>query len=90
MPGFSELPLLRALLLAGLVIPLAASPAVGQVISPGKLSAVHTHLEGMGNCTQCHQLRTQGVDATRCLQCHQPLARRIREGTGYHGGLEET
>jgi hypothetical protein len=86
MPGFSRASLLAAGFL--LMVPWPV-PAMGQVISPGKLSDAHTHLEGMGNCTQCHQLRTRGVDRDRCLGCHEPLARRVREGGGYHGALVE-
>lgn len=60
-----------------------------QLISPGKLSTAHSKLEGMANCTQCHQLRTPGADPTRCLQCHEFLNGRIEAGNGYHGRLPE-
>lgn len=65
------------------------SATAAQLISPGRLSQAHAHLEGMGSCTQCHRLRNRGVDRERCLDCHQPLARRIRDGVGYHGRLRE-
>jgi hypothetical protein len=70
---------------------LAACPIAtsSQVISPGKLSEAHAHLEGVRNCTQCHRLRSPGVDRERCLECHQPLAHRIKEGEGYHGSLPD-
>ncbi len=87
MSGFyRDLPVAVGLLL--LVLSPAYAPA--QVLSPGKLSEAHAHLEGLGNCTQCHQLRTRGIDRDRCLSCHEPLAARIREGEGYHGALVET
>ncbi|MCJ7628811.1 MAG: hypothetical protein MUO50_10545 [Longimicrobiales bacterium] len=60
-----------------------------QIISPGKLSRAHGELEGMGSCTQCHQLRTPGADRDRCLKCHESLSRKIESGTGYHGRLNE-
>ena len=60
-----------------------------QIISPGRLSEAHAELEGMGNCTQCHQLRTPGADPDRCLQCHESLGRRIKSREGYHGGLQD-
>jgi hypothetical protein len=63
--------------------------AEAQLISPGKLSKAHKELDGMGNCTQCHQLRTPGADRNRCLQCHESLSRRIESETGYHGRLQE-
>jgi len=74
------------LLVLGLAPP---SPGKAQLISPGKLSSAHAELEGMSNCTQCHQLRTPGADRTRCLQCHKSLSRRVEAGEGYHGTLEE-
>lgn len=78
------------MLLGGLLLAVALpSAAQGQLISPGKLSEPHAHLEGVGNCTQCHQLRTRGADSQRCLECHAPLARRIEERRGYHGSLSE-
>ena len=64
-------------------------PALGQVISPGRLSEAHAHLEGLRNCTQCHQLRSPGVDGDRCLSCHLPVAERIEMERGYHGSLSD-
>ncbi len=93
MPGFSKgLPLLRPWpFLLGLLLIGVSFPGGGraQIISPGKLSTPHAELEGMSNCTQCHQLRVPGADRDRCLQCHQALGARIDENQGYHGRLEE-
>jgi len=79
---------LAGLCLVGLSLA-GATPAAAQILSPGKLSQAHAHLEGVGNCTQCHQLRTPGVNPGRCLTCHEHLATRIREGAGYHGHLAD-
>lgn len=87
-PG--RVPRALALAAAFLLSPGHASPGSAQVISPGKLSEAHAHLEGLRNCTQCHQLRSPGVDRDRCLSCHRPLAERIEIGRGYHGSLDET
>lgn len=70
--------------LAGALALVAAPPARAQVISPGKLSAPHADLEGMRNCTECHELGKAGADDRRCLTCHAPLARRIAAGRGLH------
>ena len=70
--------------LAGALALVAAPPARAQVISPGKLSAPHADLEGMRNCTECHELGKAGADDRRCLACHAPLARRIAAGRGLH------
>jgi hypothetical protein len=64
-------------------------PAVGQLISPGKLSAAHADLEGIRSCTRCHRLRQSGTAADLCLECHQPLASRMERGEGYHGRLAD-
>ena len=81
----------RRLWLAAVVGTLAwgASPGAAQLISPGKLAAPHTELEGIRNCTQCHQLGRRGVSRALCLDCHQPLASRLSEEQGFHATLAE-
>lgn len=81
----------RRSLPAAVLLVLAAlpTPGQGQLISPGRLSSVHTELEGIRNCTQCHEFRQRGISATRCLDCHSPLARRLESGTGYHASLPD-
>jgi hypothetical protein len=74
---------MRALMMAVMVL-LPALPAHGQLVSPGRLSAPH---EGIRTCTQCHELRQPGIAPARCLSCHEPLAKRITTGIGYHARL---
>ena len=52
-------------------------------ISPGELARVHSHLEGMTNCTQCHILGKK-VSNKKCLDCHTELKIRIELKKGYH------
>ena len=52
-------------------------------ISPGDLSAPHTHLEGISNCTQCHLLGNK-VSSEKCLICHTEIKERITLQKGYH------
>ena len=67
---------------------LAAPGAVSaQLLSPGRLAAPHGALEGIRNCTSCHQLGRSGVSAERCLACHEALRTRIEEARGYHARL---
>lgn len=73
------------LLFAALLVPGSAS---AQLISPGKLSSPHAELEGVRNCTSCHELRTRGIAPERCLACHRPLAARVAAGTGLHAGTD--
>lgn len=61
-------------------------PAYAQ-ISPGELSKVHSHLEGMSNCTQCHILGEK-VSNKKCLDCHTELKARIDIQKGYHSSSE--
>jgi hypothetical protein len=63
--------------------------AVAQLISPGKLSAVHGEWGGIRNCTQCHELRKRGVANERCLDCHAPLAARIDDRRGFHATVAD-
>ncbi len=59
------------------------APEAAAQVSPGPLSSPHRHLEGIANCTRCHEIG-HGVGASRCLQCHEPLKHRIDAGKGYH------
>ncbi len=72
---------LVALMFMGLAL---GRDSEAQLISPGKLAAPHASLEGMRQCTQCHQLRAGGISAQKCLECHLPLRRRVSEGAGLH------
>jgi hypothetical protein len=56
-------------------------------LSPGELTQVHSHLEGMSNCTQCHELG-QKISNDKCLACHKPLKARTDAGKGYHSSTE--
>lgn len=68
----------------------SVSPAMGQLISPGELSAPHAELEGIRSCTSCHELRAKGIEASRCLECHAPLRARIEASEGYHAVANAT
>jgi hypothetical protein len=64
---------------------LAFAPAAhGQLLSPGKLIASHADLDGVRNCTKCHQLGERGVANAKCLDCHKPIAERIAQKKGVH------
>jgi len=56
-------------------------------ISPGELSQVHSHLEGITNCTQCHVLGEK-VSNDKCLACHTELKVRIDQKKGYHASYQ--
>ena len=45
--------------------------ALGQ-ISPGDLTDAHSGLEGMSNCTLCHDIGKK-VSNTKCLDCHKEI-----------------
>lgn len=68
-----------ALLLSGLN--LAAQ------FSPGKLSQAHSDLEGLSNCTKCHELGAK-VSEQLCLDCHKTLDFLINTNRGYHASTE--
>lgn len=56
-------------------------------ISPGKLSASHEHLEGISNCTQCHDLGNKVPDQ-KCLDCHNEIDELIQLNRGFHVSSE--
>jgi hypothetical protein len=58
-------------------------------ISPGKLAAAHADLEGISNCTQCHELGNQ-VLSSKCLDCHQEIQDLQTQNRGYHADYEVT
>lgn len=61
---------------------LLAVPALAQ-LSPGDLSEAHKDLEGLSNCTKCHELG-EGPSAAKCLECHRSLKQRIEAQQGLH------
>ncbi len=56
-------------------------------LSPGKLHQVHKNLEGIENCTKCHE-RGKQLSGDRCLDCHELLKERIEQGKGLHANEE--
>jgi len=55
-------------------------------ISPGELSSAHAQLEGISNCTKCHELG-KDVSNAKCLSCHAEIRSRMANQTGYHAHL---
>ncbi len=58
-------------------------------ISPGKLSRFHKDIEGITNCTKCHELG-KDVSNDKCLECHLSVRNRINSGNGYHNSKDVT
>ncbi|MCP4703217.1 MAG: cytochrome C [candidate division Zixibacteria bacterium] len=52
-------------------------------LSPGDLTIYHESLEGITNCTSCHELG-EGPSSDKCLECHVTLRQRIESKAGYH------
>ena len=52
-------------------------------ISPGDLTQAHAELEGMRNCTQCHDLGYK-VTNKKCLACHDDIQSLMDQNRGYH------
>jgi len=70
------------------IIILLCLPLIGLAqFSPGKLSEAHAHLEGMKNCTQCHELGS-AVSETKCLDCHIEIQSLREADHGYHNSQE--
>ena len=56
-------------------------------LSPGKLTEAHKDLEGISNCTQCHDIGNKVPDS-KCLDCHQEIDELIRANRGLHAWRE--
>ena len=56
-------------------------------LSPGDLAQSHAHLEGISNCTQCHELG-QKVANSKCLDCHKEIKSLLDERAGFHYSSE--
>ncbi len=56
-------------------------------ISPGELSNGHSKLEGVSNCTQCHDLGNK-VTNNKCLTCHKELNQQVSKLKGFHSSKE--
>jgi hypothetical protein len=52
-------------------------------ISPGELTTAHQNLEGLSNCTKCHDLGDK-VTNSNCLACHTEIRSLMNLGNGYH------
>jgi hypothetical protein len=72
-----------------ILILLLTSLSAHAQISPGKLTTAHESMEGITNCTQCHELG-KAVSPDKCLECHQSLKRRIDAERGYHSTSDVT
>ena len=57
---------------------------VGDVVSPRSLARAHAQLEGISQCSQCHDGLRATPDA-RCLDCHEDVAERMKNRVGWHG-----
>lgn len=57
---------------------------VGDVASPRSLAGAHAQLEGITQCSQCHDGLRATPDAL-CLDCHEDVATRMRSRAGWHG-----
>ncbi len=56
-------------------------------LSPGDLTKAHANLEGLQNCTKCHELGEK-VTNEKCLDCHKELKSLIDKNIGYHSSLD--
>jgi nitrate/TMAO reductase-like tetraheme cytochrome c subunit len=63
-----------------------ASIGFGQ-ISPGDLAQAHADLEGISNCTLCHDLGKK-VSNAKCLDCHKEIKSLVDRDHGYHASRD--
>ncbi len=73
---------IRIALLLGVVLALGVRELQAQ-ISPGELSKAHQNLEGLSNCSQCHESGS-GISGSKCLTCHAEIKKQIDAKHGFH------
>lgn len=56
-------------------------------LSAGPLSNAHKDLEGLSNCTKCHEIGNK-VSNSRCLDCHREIKASMDRNRGYHASAE--
>lgn len=77
----------RIISLIFLLLSLLLSAELSAQISPGELTSFHSNLEGISNCTKCHELGKQVLNS-KCLDCHTEIKSLINSGKGYHSSTE--
>ena len=80
---------MRYYLSIGIILLLSVSQLLHAQLSPGPLSEAHSHLEGLSNCTKCHDLGNKVPDS-KCLDCHNEIKSLMDLGRGYHSSSEVT
>jgi len=70
-----------------LLVGLIYSGVVFAQLSPGELSKAHAKLEGLSNCTKCHELGDK-VSVQKCLACHKEIQQLKNNNLGFHSSQE--
>ena len=79
-------PLLAILALAAALLTLGAparAQGLGDFLSPGPLAEPHAELDGLKNCTKCHE-PGRGVSAAFCMDCHDRVRAQVTQRVGFH------
>ncbi len=56
---------------------------VSAQLSPGDLHQVHAEIDGLRNCTKCHEIGKNEF-GDKCLACHKALKERVDANKGLH------
>jgi hypothetical protein len=70
------------LVMIACIVAMIPAPMYAQ-FSPGELSKAHQGLDGLQNCSQCHEIGTE-IRGTKCLGCHTEIRDVISRGHGFH------
>jgi hypothetical protein len=79
----------NVLLWLAIAAPPAAAAAPQVQLSPGPLVRAHAAIEGVTNCSQCHD-PARAITPARCLTCHKRIAERIARKVGVHRNVTDT
>jgi len=65
------------------IVSASAAGATQVTIAPGPLAKAHAALQGVTNCSKCHEVG-QELSHALCLTCHKSIAERIAKRKGVH------
>jgi hypothetical protein len=74
---------MRKFVLALITVLALGSQSTRAQISPGELSKGHQHLEGISNCSQCHESGKE-LSGAKCLTCHTEIKKQNDAKRGFH------
>ena len=78
---------MRKKLIYSIILTVVSLGIISGQLSPGQLSSAHADLEGLSNCTKCHDLGKK-VSSVKCLECHTEIQVFLDREKGFHASQD--